>query len=198
MQRILYQALGDEELIKKAQAGDSRAESHLLLRYRPLVKQRILSYYLLGAEKDDLFQEGMIGLHKAVRDFDPLRATSFKHFAALCVLRQILTAVKAANRQKHSPLLGYSPLSTDGEEIEGTLSSDPDDEILKKEGVEWIKEILSKHLSRFEWQVFALYLKGLSYEEISKNLHRNSKAIDNALTRIREKGRGLRIQTMLP
>lgn len=192
-----YRDLDDPTLARLAQGGDRSAEAYLLFRHRTLVKQRIMAYYLVGAEREDLFQEGMIGLSKAIRDYDPTKAASFRHFAALCILRQILTAIKTANRQKHLPLGSYLPLSGDEEApFEIPVGGDLDEQLFQREGIEWIKSALFQHLSGFEWQVFVLYLKGHSYEEISAALHRSTKAIDNALTRIREKGKGLRLQML--
>lgn len=195
-----FEGYSDEELVKMSQAGDKTAEEYLLSRYRPLVMRRLGTYYLIGAERDDLFQEGMIGLHKAIRDYKPDKAVSLKSFAMLCILRQILTAVKTANRQKHLPLGSYVTLTPDSDDeipIEIPSEGDPNDEMIHREGIEGIKKALKQALSPFEWEVFRLYLRGLSYEEMGETLKRSPKSIDNALSRIREKGRILRIEALL-
>lgn len=198
-----YHTLSDDELVKLAQGGDRRAERHLLKAYRPLVLKRCQAYYLSGADKDDLLQEGLIGLHKAIRDFHVGRGHQFQRFAALCVARHIISAVRQATRQKHLPLSMYTTLSGD-EDVEQPLElldvsdgRDPNEEILNKDGLDWVKAMLRKHLSGFEQQVLALYLKGASYREIALALEKNAKAIDNALARIKEKGRVLQLQVAL-
>jgi RNA polymerase sporulation-specific sigma factor len=193
------QTLSDEAMVKQAQLGDSRAERYLLRRYHPLVRQRIQPYFLRGAEFDDLFQEGQIGLHKAIRDYKEHKAVSFRHFAALCVNRQVITAVRSATRQKHEALAAYCPLEGGGGLKQALshpfpASEDPNEALIRRDGLEWIKTMLHKHLSGFEWDVLALYLKGKSYREISAMLSKNTKAVDNALARIKEKGRTLQLQ----
>ncbi len=195
-----YHALSDDELVTLAQSGDRRAERHLLKAYRPLVSKRCRAYYLSGADNDDMLQEGLIGLHKAIRDFQVGRGYAFQRFAAMCVARHIISAVRQATRQKHLPLSMYATLSGD-EEVEQPLElldvsdgRDPHEEILNKDGLDWVKAMLRKHLSGFEQQVLALYLKGASYREIAQALEKNAKAIDNALARIKEKGRVLQLQ----
>lgn len=197
---LTYHILSDDELVTLAQAGDRRAERRLLLAYRPLVLKRCRAYYLSGADKDDLLQEGLIGLHKAIRDFQVGRGHNFQRFAAMCVARHVISAVRQATRQKHMPLSMYTTLSGD-EEVEQPLElldvsdgRDPNEEILNKDGLDWVKAMLRKHLSGFEQQVLALYLKGASYREIAQSLQKNAKAIDNALARIKEKGKDLQLQ----
>jgi RNA polymerase sporulation-specific sigma factor len=192
--------LTDEQLVARAQAGDRRAERQLLRRFRSLVHKRCQPYFLNGAERDDLLQEGLIGLHKAIRDFRPGQGHAFLRFAATCVNRQVVTAVRQATRQKHMPLATYASLSeTDAVEqplelLDLDPGHDPHDEFLDKDGLDWVKAMLRKHLSGFEQQVLALYLKGASYREIALSLKKNAKAIDNALARIKEKGRVLQLQ----
>lgn len=195
-----YQSLDDEQLVVRAQAGDRRAERHILRRYRPLVFKRCQAYFLNGAERDDLLQEGLIGLHKAVRDYQVGRGHAFQRFAAMCVARHLITAVRQSTRQKHLPLAVYTSLSGT-EEVAQPLElldidhgHNPHDEFLDKDGLDWVKAMLRKHLSGFEQQVLALYLKGASYREIATTLEKNAKAIDNALARIKEKGRLLQLQ----
>lgn len=196
-----YQHLSDEEAALAAQSGDRAAERELLTRYRPLVLKRTQAYFLSGAEREDLLQEGLIGLHKAIRNFEPARGYPFERFATMCVVRQVISAVRAATSQKHLPLSMYTTLNG-SEEIDQPLelldlaeAVDPSEELIRRDGMEWLKAMLRKHLSGFEREVLALYLKGKSYREISTTLKKNTKAIDNALSRIREKGRVLQLQT---
>ncbi|MNS35501.1 RNA polymerase sigma-H factor [compost metagenome] len=201
--RPMYAQLTDEQIVRLAQAGDRRAEHYLLRQYRPLVVKRTQAYYLSGADRDDLLQEGMIGLHKAIRDYQHGRGIQFRRFATMCVVRHVITAVRTATRQKHMPLSAYMTLNGT-EEIEQPLEildvsfgHDPNEELIHQDGLEWVKAMLEKHLSGFEWQVLTLYLKGQSYRDISAALEKNTKAIDNALARIKEKGRMLQLQVAL-
>lgn len=201
--RHLYSQLTDEQIVRLAQSGDRHAEHFLLRKFRPLVVKRTQAYFLSGADRDDLLQEGLIGLHKAIRDFQPGRGIHFRRFATLCVVRHVITAVRTATRQKHMPLSAYMTL-TGNEEFEpplelvaSSLGHDPNEELLHQDGLEWVKAMLQKHLSGFEWQVLTLYLKGQSYRDISAALEKNTKAIDNALARIKEKGRLLQLQVAL-
>ncbi|MFN3428460.1 MAG: sigma-70 family RNA polymerase sigma factor [Candidatus Sericytochromatia bacterium] len=201
--RHKYAQLTDEQIVRLAQAGDRRAEHYLLRQYRPLVVKRTQAYYLSGADRDDLLQEGMIGLHKAIRDYQDGRGIQFRRFATMCVVRHVITAVRTATRQKHMPLSAYMTLNGT-EEIEQPLEildvsigHDPNEELIHQDGLEWVKAMLEKHLSGFEWQVLTLYLKGQSYRDISAALEKNTKAIDNALARIKEKGRMLQLQVAL-
>jgi RNA polymerase sporulation-specific sigma factor len=200
MDRAFHQ-LTDEELVRLAQEGKLQAERHLLLKYRPLVLKRSQAYFLSGADREDLLQEGMIGLHKAIRDFQPGRGHNFQRFATMCVVRQVISAVRTATRQKHMPMSAYLTLSgTDEvdqplELLDVAAVEDPHEELLHRDGMDWLKAMLHKHLSGFEWEVLRLYLKGQSYREISETLAKNTKAIDNALARIKEKGRVLQLQS---
>lgn len=196
-----FQTLNDEQVVALVQAGDRHAERYLLRKYRPLVWQRARSYFLNGADREDLLQEGLIGLHKAIRDFKTGQDFDFKRFANVCIVRSVITAVRTATRQKNLPLSGYAPLDAN-EVVEQPLEllndrHDPIEEaVLHEDGMDWLKRMLAKHLSGFEWQVLALYLKGQSYREISAALEKNTKAIDNALARIKEKGRLLQLQVV--
>ena len=200
--RQLYAQLTDEHIVRLAQAGDRHAECFLLRKYRPLIVKRTQAYYLSGADRDDLLQEGLIGLHKAIRDYQPGRGVNFRRFATMCMVRHVITAVRTATRQKHMPLSAYMTL--DGNEdfeqplevLDAAGGHDPNEALLHQDGLEWVKAMLQKHLSGFEWQVLALYLKGQSYREISQALEKNTKAIDNALARIKEKGRTLQLQVV--
>jgi RNA polymerase sporulation-specific sigma factor len=199
--RQLYTQLTDEQIVQLAQNGDRHAEHYLLHHYRPLVLKRTQAYYLSGADRDDLLQEGLIGLHKAIRDYQPGKGINFRRFATMCVVRHVITAVRMATRQKHVPLSAYLTLYGTSEDLEQPLEildpsfgHDPNEELIHQDGMEWLKSMLQKHLSGFEWQVLTLYLKGQSYRDISAALEKNTKAIDNALARIKEKGRTLQLQ----
>lgn len=189
--------LSDEELVKLSSEGDKEAEDFILQRYKNYVRIKARPYYLIGADNDDVVQEGMIGLYKAVRDFDPEKKILFKTFADICVTRQILTAIRCANRNKHSPLNAYVSMSTPvfGDESYATLtdviskshSANPEEMYILDETVAEIKEGIKNKLSEFENQVLNLYLDGISYSEISKMMDKSPKSIDNALQRIKKK-----------
>ena len=190
-------SFSDEKLAVLAQQGNDRALDYLLSKYRIFVRNKSLSYFIAGADRDDIIQEGMIGLFKAVRDFSLERGVSFKTFADLCVTRHIITAVKNASRQKHAPLNFYvslnKPLSDD--EGDSTLEQllghaenlNPEEIVIKKENADALGSDMSRILSQFEASVLSLYLKGHSYADISKALCKDVKAIDNALQRIKKK-----------
>lgn len=192
-----YEKLSDEELVELSASGDKRATENILSRYKNLVKSRAKTYFLAGADRDDIVQEGMIGLFKAVRDFDITKQASFKSFAEVCVKRQMISAVKSANRQKHMPLNSYVSLSeplyednpdralidmmADGEEV------NPETRLLRRENVEDIISQIDDKLSSLEKSVLLLYSRGMDYREIAKELERTPKSIDNALQRIKNK-----------
>lgn len=194
-----YHDLSDETVVTLAQSGDRHAERYLLLKYRPLVYKRTQAYFLSGADREDLLQEGMIGLHKAIRQFQPDKGMVFQRFATMCVVRHVITAVRMATRQKHMPLSAYMTLNgTDEvdaplELLDAGMTTDPSEELMRRDGLDWLKVMLKNHLSTFEREVLALYLNGKSYREMSAVLSKNTKAIDNALARIREKGRVLQL-----
>lgn len=187
----------DEEIVMKAKAGDIRAQEYLISKYENFVKSKSKSYFLIGADKEDIYQEGMIGLYKAIRDFKPDKLSSFKAFAELCVTRQIITAIKTATRQKHIPLNTYVSLNKPiyEEESERTLLdvlasikiSDPEELIISKEKMDYIEEKIEDVLSKLELEVLTSYLDGKSYQEIACDLERHSKSIDNALQRVKRK-----------
>ena len=187
----------DEKLAALAQGGDDRAFDYLLDKYRVLVRKKSSSYYIIGADRDDIIQEGMIGLFKAVRDFDPGREASFKTFADICVSRQMLTAVKNALRQKHAPLNFYVSLNkpiaeSDGESeladvFGGNETANPEDIVINREKADCLEVKVNKALSRFELRVLSLYLQGNSYLSIGKAIGKDSKSVDNAIQRIRKK-----------
>ena len=191
------ETLTDEEIACEAQAGDTRAQDLLLNKYKNFVRARARSYFLVGADHDDIVQEGMIGLYKAIRDYRPERKATFSAFAELCITRQIITAIKRATRQKHIPLNSYislnRPLYDDDSErtlldvITVSPDTDPEDMLIKREEYSRVEEQLSKLLSSFERDVLIGYLDGKSYQEIADELHRHVKSIDNALQRIKRK-----------
>ena len=192
-----FASFSDEKLAVLAGQGNDRALDYLLSKYRVFVRNKSLSYFIAGADRDDIIQEGMIGLFKAVRDFSLDRGVSFKTFADLCVTRQIRTAVKNASRQKHAPLNFYvslnKPLSDD--ENDSTLEQllghaenlNPEEIVIKKENADALGSDMSRILSQFEASVLSLYLKGHSYADISGIVCKDVKAIDNALQRIKKK-----------
>ncbi len=191
-----YEKMADEELVELSGAGDKDATECLLVRYKNLVLAKARMYFLAGADEKDIIQEGMIGLFKAIRDFDRDKLSSFKGFAELCIKRQIITAVKTATRQKHMPLNTYVSLSNpmyDGdaegllEEILPSSSDDPERLFISKENAEFLTGKMKEVLSTLEKQVLALYLEGKSYQEIGAILSRSPKSIDNALQRVKRK-----------
>ncbi len=192
-----FASFSDENLAVLAQQGNDRALDYLLSKYRVFVRSKSLSYYIIGADKDDIIQQGMIGLFKAVRDFMPERGVTFKTFADLCVTRQILTAVKNASRQKHAPLNFYVSLNKPlfDEDDEASLGdivadgkdSNPEDIIINKENADKLGSEMNRILSQFELSVLSLYLQGRSYVDIAKAIGKDPKSVDNALQRIKKK-----------
>lgn len=192
-----FASFSDEDLTILAQQGNDKALDFLLSKYIVYVRSKSLSYYIVGADRDDIIQEGMIGLFKAVRDFSSERGVTFKTFADVCVTRQIITAVKNASRQKHAPLNFYislnKPMSDDDEgstfeDVLGHASNlNPEDILIKKEDADILGTEMNKILSRFELEVLSLYLGGNSYADIAKIIGKDSKSVDNALQRIKKK-----------
>lgn len=192
-----YMALDDTEIVELAKEDDGMALEFLLNKYKNFVRAKARSYFLIGADREDLIQEGMIGLYKAIRDFKPDKQASFRAFAELCVTRQIITAIKTATRQKHKPLNSYISLNKpvfeeDSERtlidvLIGSKVSNPEEIIIDQEDFDHIEEKIGEMLSDLEWQVLSLYLKGRSYQEIAKELNRHVKSIDNALQRVKNK-----------
>lgn len=189
---------GDLALVRAAQGGDQLASCELVKRYRSLIRYKARTYFLVGADREDIIQEGMIGLFKAIRDYDPTRQASFHSFAELCVTRQIITAVKSSTRHKHSPLNGYVSLSRPaGSEDEGErlLSDiiaareicDPAEIVIGAWEAEFIRGGVVEALSPFEHEVLRLYTSGQSYQQIADQLDRHTKAVDNALQRVKRK-----------
>ncbi|NFO34416.1 RNA polymerase sporulation sigma factor SigH [Clostridium botulinum] len=187
----------DEEVVLEAKNGNTRAQEYMISKYENFVKAKAKSYFLIGADREDIYQEGMIGLYKAIRDFKADKLTSFKAFAELCVTRQIITAIKTATRQKHIPLNTYVSLNKPiyEEESERTLLdvlsgikiSDPEELLINKEHMDDIEAAIAKVLSDLELEVLMSYLDGKSYQEIACDLDRHSKSIDNALQRVKRK-----------
>ena len=187
----------DEQLVWQSQNGDHLAEAQLLDKYKPLVKAKSRAYFLIGADSEDIIQEGMIGLYKAIRDYDKEKNASFRSFAELCINRQMITAIKAATRQKHQPLNSYVSLNklvfeNDSEETyldllrEGELLN-PEALLIGQENKNFLENQMIKNLSSFESRVLTLYLQGRSYFEIANMLNKPEKSIDNALQRVKKK-----------
>ena len=192
-----FENMPDEEAVALAQSGDGAALEHLLNKYKNFVRTKARSYFLIGADHEDIVQEGMIGLYKAIRDFKSEKLTSFRAFAELCVTRQIITAIKTATRQKHIPLNSYVSLNKPiyDEESDRTLldviseevPSDPEAMLIDREDLSFIEGRIGEMLSDLEKQVLVLYMEGKSYVEISKTMGRHVKSVDNALQRIKRK-----------
>ncbi len=192
-----FSGFTDEELIEKSREGDNLALDVLISRYIGLVRKKAFRFFLVGADKEDLLQEGLIGLFKATRDYKPELSVPFKSFAETCIKRQLATAIKAATRLKHSPLNNSVSLNRPlfDEEDESALFDivsesplhNPEDIVINKERYNTMGEKIRSHLSKFELKVLEFYLDGKSYQEIATILEKPQKAIDNALQRIRHK-----------
>lgn len=189
--------LEDEQIVILVHGGDSEALDYLIHKYRNFVRAKAKSYFLIGADKEDIIQEGMIGLYKAIRDFKEDKLSSFKAFAELCITRQIITAIKTATRQKHIPLNSYISLDKPifDEESDRTLMDvisgakllNPEELIISREELTRIEDKMSEILSDLEQKVLSRYLDGQSYQEISEELNRSIKSIDNGLQRVKRK-----------
>ena len=199
-QRDLYSAfeiLQDEQVVDMARAGSVLAQEYLINKYKSFVRAKARSYFLIGADREDIIQEGMIGLYKAIRDFRSDKLASFKAFAELCITRQIITAIKTATRQKHIPLNSYVSLNRpiydeDSDRtlldiMPGTQVLDPEELVINTEEVGSMEDKITEILSDLEWQVLNSYLDGKSYMEIADDLNRHVKSIDNALQRVKRK-----------
>jgi RNA polymerase sporulation-specific sigma factor len=192
-----YDAIPDEQVVQDARTGDEQALEYLIHKYRNFVRAKARSYFLIGADREDIIQEGMIGLYKAIRDFRQDKLSSFRAFAELCITRQIITAIKTATRQKHIPLNSYVSLNKPiyDEESDRTLMdvlsgnriSDPEELIIGQEDFNSIECKIGELLSDLEWEVLTSYLQGKSYQEIAAELDRHVKSIDNALQRVKRK-----------
>ncbi len=192
-----YSELVDEELVDHAKGGDDRAAEFLIGKYRNFVRVKAKAYFLIGADREDIIQEGMIGLYKAIRDFRRDKLSSFRAFAELCITRQIITAIKTATRQKHIPLNSYISLNKPiyDEDSDRTLLdvissikvSDPEELVINQEASATMRERIRKNLSELECRVLTAYLEGKSYQEMANELNRHVKSIDNALQRVKRK-----------
>ena len=196
-----YDKMTDEQLIEKLRLGDKEITDYIMEKYKGLVRQNAKAMYLLGGENDDLIQEGMIGLFKAVQDYNPEAGTSFYSFAQLCISRQIYTAMKAARRKKHIPLNSYVSLYAEEEDQEGRMplaetieagaESNPEEALLGKEYARAFEEELKERLSKLENRVLYLHLLGMDYLTIADIIGKSHKTVDNALQRIKAKAKEL-------
>ena len=194
---ITYTEMIDEEIVDYAQQGQQFAVEFLVDKYKNFVRAKARSYFLIGADREDIIQEGMIGLFKAIRDYKVDKLTSFRAFAELCITRQIITAIKTATRQKHIPLNSYVSLNKPiyDEESDRTLMdilstnkiTNPEEIIISREEFVFIEKKMGEILSSLEWKVLMAYLEGKSYQEIAVELKRHVKSIDNALQRVKRK-----------
>ena len=195
--RFDYEIQNDEDIVEAVRQGDSEALEYLINKYRSFVRAKARSYFLIGADREAIIQEGMIGLYKSIRDFRGDKQSSFKAFAELCITRQIITAIKTATRQKHIPLNSYvsldKPIYDEDSDrtlldvICGTQVSDPEELIINQEEFTGLEDKMSEILSDLERKVLMLYLDGRSYQEIAVDLSRHVKSIDNALQRVKRK-----------
>ncbi|MBS3873738.1 MAG: RNA polymerase sporulation sigma factor SigH [Firmicutes bacterium] len=187
----------EEDIVESAKQGSTYALEYLMNKYRSFVRAKAKSYFLVGADRDDITQEGMIGLYKAIRDFRSDKLSSFRAFAELCITRQIITAIKTATRQKHIPLNSYVSLNKpiyDEESdrtlldvLSGSKITDPEELMIHQEEFRDIESRMGELLSGLECQVLRFYLDGKSYQEIAEDLDRHVKSIDNALQRVKRK-----------
>ncbi len=191
----------DEQIIEDIRAGKTSGVDYLLEKYKNLVRKKARALYLIGGDSDDLIQEGMIGLYKAIRDFQGEKESSFLSFASLCIERQLYNAVKGANRLKNSPLNSYVSLDvpvggdtvsgdavqTLGETLERSGISNPEDIMIDRERVGKIEEYMKNHLSGFEQSVVNLFIEGMNYQQIADRMNKSPKSIDNALQRVKKK-----------
>ena len=194
-----YETMADEQLIRKLREGEQEIADFIVNKYKFLVKKKAKAMFLFGGENDDLIQEGMIGLFKAVRDYDLSQEMSFVSFADLCISRQMYTAIKLSQRQKHMPLNSYISLYDTGEaisdekqtplieQLQNSKDNNPEDLFLDKEYFHTIEQKLKERLSEFESRVLHLHLMGEDYRTIAKLLDKSPKSIDNALQRIKQK-----------
>lgn len=192
-----YDEMTDEELVEKVKAGDQAAQDALFERYKEIVNMKANKFYIIGAEREDMAQEGLIGLYKAVKSFDSSKQNSFKTFANLCIERQLITAIKSSNRQKNIPLNSSFSLNLSAydegddtevlEILDTKTAEDPLETITKKEYFEYVENKIDESLSSFEKQVLNRYIQGESYNDIAERLDTPIKSVDNAIQRIRKK-----------
>lgn len=197
MSQVDYSNMEDEEVLTCVNAGCRQGMEYLIEKYKPLVRAKARSYFLVGADREDIVQEGMIGFFKAVRDYKPEKQIPFKAFADICITRQVITAVKAATRQKHIPLNSYVSLNKKVfdedsdkyliEVIEEASVTNPEELLISKEEICFIESLVIELLSPFEKEVLRKYLSGITYQEIAKQLNKPVKSIDNALQRLKKK-----------
>ena len=194
-----YEAFSDEELIEKLRQGENDITDYILEKYKPLVRKKTNAMYLIGGETEDLIQEGMIGLFKAIRDYRPDKDASFYHFAELCINRQLYSALEASNRKKHQPLNSYISLSD--QDNQGAVAAEllvdqergPEQMVIEQELWEEYKTRLEQNLSKMENKVLQYYLDGNHYIQIAEIMGKSPKSIDNALQRIRQKIRQIKL-----
>ena len=192
-----YEALSDEDLLSLHRAGDARAEEALYARYKQIVRSKARTYFLIGADREDIIQEGMIGLYKAVVDYQFDKNASFRSFAELCITRQIISAIKAATRKKHVPLNTYISFNRPAYESENerplidvltsTRISDPEEVLIGRENYAAVADSIEHSLSRLERDTLGLYLYGYSYQQIADHIQVTSKSVDNAIQRVKKK-----------
>lgn len=192
-----FEYMLDEEVVEDARNGDMDALEYLMDKYKGFVRSKARCYFLVGADREDIVQEGMIGLYKAIRDFRSDKLSSFRAFAELCITRQIITAIKTATRQKHIPLNSYVSLNKPIYDVESDRTlmdiiseatvSDPEELVISQEEFHHIESKIGEILSDLEWEVLTAYLQGKSYQEIADELGRHVKSIDNALQRVKRK-----------
>lgn len=193
-----YEEYTDEELVDRLHQGENEIMDYILEKYKPLVRKQTNALFLIGGENEDLIQEGMIGLFKAIRDYDDTKEATFFYFAQLCIKRQLASALEASNRKKHIPLNNYVSFSSDENDnvaaLEALISQgveSPEQMVLEQEKVIEFKEQIRAKLSKMEKEVLNLYLEGYNYTQIAKIMEKTPKSIDNALQRIRQKIRGV-------
>jgi len=194
---VSFAEITDEEVVAHAKNGDELATEYIINKYKNFVRVKAKSYFLVGADREDIIQEGMIGLYKAIRDFKADKLSSFRAFAELCITRQIITAIKTATRQKHIPLNSYislnKPIYDDDSDrtmldiLSGAKITDPEEVFINHELSGDIREKIQENLSELESQVLMSYLEGKSYQEMARELNRHVKSIDNALQRVKRK-----------
>jgi len=192
-----YETLSDEDLLLLHRAGDARAEEALYARYKQIVRSKARTYFLIGADREDIIQEGMIGLYKAVVDYQFDRLASFRGFAELCITRQIISAIKAATRKKHIPLNTYISFNRsvyEGETerplidvLTSTRISDPEEVLIGRENYAAVADSIEHSLSKLERGALGLYLYGYSYQQIADHLQITTKSVDNAIQRVKKK-----------
>jgi len=192
-----YEKMTDEQMIERIKQGETGALDFLMFKYKELVNIKVSRYFMAGAEKEDIVQEGLIGLFKAIKNFDAEKNITFKTFANVCIERQLITAIKASNRQKHIPLNSYLSLNTTNNDEDNDkdmydklnldVMEDPLDMLTKKEYYQNVEDIIENALSSFEKQVLSEYMKGKSYVQIAEDLQAPVKSVDNAIQRIRKK-----------